>query len=95
MTRFTLALTAAAFVTLGNGASCSTQQGVADVTIGLNAAACIIQTVVADEQGGQNEVAAIADAVIKCGVTAAQATGLLAAYRKGETLEGFVPKAAR
>lgn len=68
-----------------NGAPTPTT--VQDVTIGLNAAICVIGTYSSDISQGKGEVDAIADCVIKCGVTAAQASGLLDAHRKAETLE--------
>jgi hypothetical protein len=91
--RYALAAgTLASIVAMGTGATCTPTQTVADVTIGLQAAICVLNTVVADEQGGHSEAAAIEDAVLKCGVSAAQAAGVLAAYRKAEMAEGFVPK---
>lgn len=79
---------------LGTGATCTPAQGAADVTIGLNAAICVIETITSEEQGGIGEVQAIADAVIKCGVSAAQAAGVLSAHRKAETLDKCAPPKA-
>lgn len=78
-----------------NGAT-PTPQTVTDVTIGLNAAVCVLTTYATDMNAGKGEVDAIADCVIKCGVSAAQATGLLDAHRKAETLEkaGKLPQAS-
>lgn len=67
-------------------------QTVQDVTIGLNAAVCVFETYSTDLGAGKGEVTAIADCVAKCGVSAAQATGLLDSHRKAEVAEGFVPK---
>lgn len=76
------------------GATCTPAQGAADVTIGLNAAICVIETITTEEQSGIGEVQAIADAVIKCGVSAAQAAGVLSAHRKAETLDKCAPPKA-
>lgn len=70
-------------------------QAVTDVVTGLNAAACVLNTVSADEAAGKPEADAIVDAVLKCGVSAAQAGGILDAHRKAEVQEGFVPRAAK
>lgn len=69
-----------------------TPQTVQDVTIGLNAAVCVFETYSADRNAGKSEGDTIADCAIKCGVSAAQASGLLDAHRKAEVAEGFVPK---
>lgn len=60
---------------------------VQDVTIGLNAAVCVLQTYSSDMAAGKGAAAAILDCGAKCGVSAAQATGLLDAHQKAETLE--------
>lgn len=64
-----------------------TPQTVQDVTIGLNAAMCVLTTYATDTQAGKSEGDAIADAAIKCGVSLVQATGVLDAHKKAETLE--------
>jgi hypothetical protein len=64
-------------------------QVVQDVTVGLNAAVCVLNTVSADESAGQSEVQAIADAVVKCGVSAAQAGGILDAHKAAMVREGY------
>jgi hypothetical protein len=69
-------------------------QGVTDVGIGLNAAVCVLDTYSTDIQSGKTEADAVADAVLKCGVTAAQASGILSSHRKAETVEGYVLKPA-
>jgi hypothetical protein len=65
-------------------------QTATDVVVGLNAAECILTTYSADIARGEAETAAIVDTTIKCGVTAAQATGLLGAHRKAMVVEGYV-----
>lgn len=62
-------------------------QTVTDVTIGLNAAQCVLSTYAQDTHDGKGELEAVADAAIKCGVSAIQASGVLDAHRKAETLE--------
>lgn len=81
---------------LGACAGCGLTGGqvVQDVTIGLNAAACVLNTVSAETAAGKTEEQAVADAVVKCGVSAAQAAGVLDAHRKAEVTEGFVLKPA-
>jgi hypothetical protein len=79
-------------VALGTGATCTPQQGAADVTIGLEAAICVINTVETDLQGGHSQVEAIADAAFKCGVSAAQASGVFSAHVHGMTMQGCTPK---
>lgn len=69
-----------------------TPQTVQGVTIGLNAAVCVFETWSGDVGAGKSEPDAIADAAIKCGVTAIQASGLLDAHRKAEVAEGYVLK---
>lgn len=64
-----------------------TPQTVQDVTIGLNAAMCVLTTYATDMQAGKSEGDAIADAAIKCGVSLVQATGVLDAHKRAETLE--------
>ena len=59
-------------------------QDVTDVVIGLNAAVCVLDTYTADTSAGQTVAQAVADSVIKCGVTAAQASGVLAAHANAE-----------
>jgi hypothetical protein len=71
------------------GATCTPAQIATDVTVGLQAAICVLNTVAVDEQGGKSEAAAIENAIAACGVTAAQAAGILAAHRKAETIEGM------
>lgn len=70
-------------------------QAVTDVGIGLNAAVCVLDTYSADVQAGKSEADAVADAIVKCGVTAAQAGGILSSHRKAETAEGYVLKGAK
>ncbi len=64
-----------------------TPQTVQDVTIGLNAAICVLTTYATDMGAGKGEAASLADAAIKCGVSAAQASGVLASHRAAESLE--------
>ena len=73
---------------LPNGAP--TPQTVTDVVIGLHAAECVLTTYPTDKAQGMTEIQAIADTAFKCGVTVAQATGLLDSHRKAEVAEGFV-----
>ncbi len=76
------------------GCGLSGPQVVQGIDVGLNAGICVLNTVSGDEAAGQSETVAIEDAVIKCGVSAAQASGILAAHRKAEVQEGYVPKPA-
>jgi hypothetical protein len=74
------------------GCGLSSQQVVKDVTIGLDAAVCVLTTYTADIAKGMTEEAAIANTAITCGVSAAQAGGILAAHKRAEVTEGFVSK---
>jgi hypothetical protein len=69
-------------------------QTVTDVTIGLNAAICVINTYATDIAKGKSEADAIVDTAVKCGVSAAQAGGILAAHKSAETIE-HPPAAAK
>jgi hypothetical protein len=88
-----LSLAAICFACTGC-AGTSTQTVVKDVTIGLDAAICVLNTYPADVAKGMTEPQAILDTAIACGVTVVQASGILAAHKKAEVLEGFVPKPA-
>lgn len=80
-------LAASCFLALGTGASCPPSTVVSDVTIGLQAAICVLATYSADIAGGKSEVNAIEDCVLKCGVSAAQAGGVLAEHKKAMLAE--------
>ncbi len=67
-------------------------QVVQGVDVGLNAAVCVLNTVSADESAGKSEGDAIADAIVKCGVSAAQASGILGAHKAAMVREGYVLK---
>ena len=67
--------------------ACLTPKTVADITVGLDAAVCVLDTYSADLSAGQSEAQAVADAVIKCGVSTAQASGILASHKHAETME--------
>ena len=77
----------------GIGATCTKEQIVKDVTIGLQAAACVLITVATDEQGGKDEATALESAAVTCGVSAAQAAGILGAHRRAMTLDAMPRKA--
>lgn len=85
----------AAVVLLGLGGllrgvtACSVPpQTVADISVGVQAAACVLDTYATDLQSGKSETQAIADSALKCGVSAAQASGLLAEHRKAAIAQG-------
>lgn len=90
MRRVIVAATCLAAIALGTGASCPPSTVVSDVTIGLQAAICVLNTYSADIAGGKSEVNAIEDCVLKCGVSAAQAGGVLEAHKAALVKEGAV-----
>ena len=67
---------------------CSNPRTPADIAIGLDAAVCVLDTYTADISAQQTEAQAIADTIIKCGVSAAQASGVLASHKRAENAEG-------
>jgi|HubBroStandDraft_6_1064221.scaffolds.fasta_scaffold300931_3 hypothetical protein len=70
--------------------SATPQQVATGVEVGLNAAVCVIETYTGDLAAGKSDADAVADAAIKCGVTAVQASGVLSELRAAEVRQGFV-----
>lgn len=87
-----LMLIVGAMFFVGGTAGCTNgqlnPQVVSDVGAGLTAAACVLNTYSNDMAAGRGDTASVADAILKCGVSAAQASGILGAHRRAEVLEG-------
>lgn len=68
-------------LSLAAGCGASAPVLVQDVTVGLQAAICVLRTYSTDVQAGMPVGSALADSAVKCGVSALQASGIIAENR--------------